>query len=118
MVRSSGRVPGDFGFDVGVDAALDTFHGDTEGVLHGEGAAAAVGDDGDAVDAEERAAAVVLVIHFVGSGLEGGLEHAGEDLAPEVGGYGLLDESAEGFGGAFRAFEKDVADEAVADGDV
>lgn len=44
-----------------VDFVLCCFHADAQGVLDGEGAGAAVGDDDDAIDAEQRAAAVALV---------------------------------------------------------
>ena len=77
-----------------------------------------MGDDADAVDAEEGAAAVVFVVHFVEGGLHGWLEEAGEDFAWEGSGEGFFEEVHHGAGDAFGAFEEDVADEAVADGDV
>ena len=77
-----------------------------------------MGDHDDALDAEERGAAVFRVVHAAAKRLEHGLEQSVSHPMADA----LLDfpreEQAEGVGQTFADLERDVADEPVADDDI
>jgi len=106
------------GFYAGVYFGMGELGGYADAVHDGLFVGGAVAYDADSADAEEGGAAVLGVVEALfelGDGL------AGEECAHlrgDGGLEGLAEGYAEEFGGAFKGLEGDVADEAVAYGDV
>ena len=105
-------------FDGGVDLGLSELGGYADAVHDGFFVRGAVADDADSADAEQWGSAVLGVVEALFEVVEGS---AGEECA-DLRGDGGLERLAKGdgdeLGGAFAGLEGDIADEAVADGDV
>lgn len=113
-----GGVFGDGSFDVRGDAVGNGFAGHADSVFHGVGGGAAVGDDGDAVEAEEGHAAGFVGIGLFVDGFEGGFGEDATDFGTGGAHDFAFDHLEDGVGEGFGGFEEDIAGEAVGDDDV
>ena len=84
-------------------------------ILDRERRARAVGDDANAVDAEERGAAVFLVVHLFPDRAKGILREVGAGHAHWLLDQLVLEPFENRVADRFAGFENHVADEAVAD---
>ena len=87
-------------------------------ILDRERGARAVRDDADAVHAEERRAAVFLVVHFLSDGAKRVLREIGAGHPHLAFDQLVLEPFENRVADRFAGFQNDVADEAVADDDL
>jgi hypothetical protein len=109
---------GQLSLDPFVDLSFGELGGHANGVLDGVGVGAAVRDDANALDAQQRSAAVFGIIHALLEFVEGGARQQGADLARDGGFQRLAQHLVHHFHQAFADLQRHVADEAVADDDV
>src|SRR5690242_10233835 len=106
------------GLDALVEAAVHGADGGADAVLHGTAVAGPVADDGDALDAQQRKAAVFPVVQLLEEALERGLHEPAAELRAQVGQERALQPLAHHLRHALGALEDDVAYEAVAGDDI
>ena len=101
-----------------VDVVVVEFAGHADGVEDGDACGRAVGDDGEAVHADEGTAADGIGAHALAEGLEDAAHADGTNHGHDAALDGSLHGVREEFGGAFDAFEEDVAGETIGHGDI
>src|ERR1017187_5055291 len=105
----------EFVFHALVDSAAGAFGGHADGVLDGVGVGPAVADDARAAHAQQRRAAVFGIIQALLEGGEGVLGDDVSDFAGDGGFESLAQEVLDHVAQTLADFQRDVADEAVAD---
>ncbi len=101
--------------DMWIDLLFNRLARHAQGILDRERSAGAVGDDADAIDAEERHAAVFFVIHFLLDRMKGFLRQVGAGHPHLAFHQFVLEPLEDRVADRFARFENDVADKAVAD---
>src|SRR3954469_11029115 len=100
--------------DMRVHLLFNRFGRDAESVLDGQRCAAAMRDDADSVDAEERTAAVIFPIRFLVNGLEGSFDHERTELSRRAFHDLVLEPGKDSMRERLTGLEHDVAEETVA----
>src|SRR5690348_11301532 len=98
--------------------AAGELSGHANSVLDGVGVGGAMADDGNALDAQQRSAAVLGVVEALLEVFEGAAGEQEPDLAGDGGTQRFLQQVAHGFDQTLGNLECDVADETVADDNV